>query len=125
MKAYYLLMYLNDLINTQVYFDRDLAGRMTKYLTDVFDILNTSNIKNYLKRYIFLTNKKKIYIPYFKSNDNLSWFICDIIAYLKIYLPINDKTILQEIEDKCIFDKLTDEEIFKISNELDKIIDKL
>lgn len=125
MKSYLLLMYLNDLVRTQSYFNIELSGRLTKYLEETCDKLSLKDLKQVLKHYIFLSNKKKIFIYSFISNDSLSWFICDIIAYLKVYLPTNNKNILQEIEDVCNFDKLKYEEIFKISNQLDKIIDKL
>lgn len=118
-------MYLNDLVRTQSYFNKELSGKLTKYLEETCDKLSLKDLKQALKHYIFLSNKKKIFIYSFISNDSLSWFICDIIAYLKIYLPTKDKKILQEIEDVCNFDKLKYEEIFKISNQLDKIIDKL
>ena len=125
MKPYLLLMYLNDLVRTQSYFNKELSSRLTKYLEETCDKLSLKDLKQALKHYIFLSNKRKVFIYNFISSDSLSWFICDIIAYLKVYLPIDNKSILQEIKNLCFFDKLNNKEIYKISNQLDKIIDKL
>lgn len=119
-------MYLNDLIRVQPYFNLEIKSKLTEFMDETCDKLSLKDLEQVLKRYIFLSNKRKVFVyRRFISNDSLSWFICDIIAYLKVYLPTNDKSILQEIEDTCNFDKLKYEEIFKISNQLNKIIDKL
>lgn len=118
-------MYLNDLVRVQPYFNLEIKSKLTEFMDETCDKLSLKDLEQVLKRYIFLSNKRKVFVYRFISNDSLSWFICDIIAYLKVYLPTDNKNILQEIEDLCSFDKLKYEEIFKISNQLDKIIDKL
>lgn len=125
MKSYLLLMYLNDLVRVQPYFNLEIKSKLTEFMDETCDKLSLKDLEQVLKRYIFLSNKRKVFVYRFISNDSLSWFICDIIAYLKVYLPTDNKSILQEIEDLCNFDKLKYEEMFKISNQLDKIIDKL
>lgn len=127
MKPYLLLMYLNDLVRVQPYFSLEIKSKLTKFMIEITDKLSLKDINKLLKRYIFLYNKKKIFNITFISQDSLSWFIAEILAYLDVFLPnINFKnTVLQEIEDLCYFDKLSYEEIYKISDELDKIIDKL
>ena len=127
MKPYLLLMYLNDLVRVQPYFSLEIKSKLAKFMIEITDKLSLKDINKLLKRYIFLSNKKKIFNITFISQDSLSWFIAEILAYLDVFLPnINFKnTVLQEIEDLCYFDKLSYEEIHKISDELDKIIDKL
>ena len=127
MKPYLLLMYLNDLVRVQPYFSLEIKSKLTKFMEETIDKLSLKDINKLLKRYIFLSNNRKVFNIEFISQDNLSWFIVEILAYLDVFLPnINFKnTVLQEIEDLCYFDKLSYEEIYKISDELDKIIDKL
>lgn len=127
MKSYLLLMYLNDLVRLQSYFSLEIKSKLTKFMEETIDKLSLKDINKLLKRYIFLSNKRKVFNITFISQDSLSWFIAEILAYLDVFLPnINFKnTVLQEIEDLCYFDKLSCEEIYIISDELDKIIDKL